>query len=54
MGIQELNNKLNAGIQFVIGRISNFTTITVGERVSYVAIALGIILMITGAVLVFI
>ncbi len=54
MNIQQINDKLNAGIQFIMGRVSNFTTITLGEQVSYVAIALGIVLMITGAVLVFV
>ena len=54
MGIQEINDRLNAGIQFVVGRLSNFTTITLGEQISYSAIAVGIILMITGAVLILI
>jgi len=54
MGLNEINQKINDGINFIIERLKNFSTITTGEQISYVSVFLGIILMIVGGVLLFI
>ncbi len=55
MGLQDqlnaFNEKINRFIAFIGGKLANFKNLSIGEQISYIAIGLGIILVLTGVVL---
>jgi hypothetical protein len=49
--IAVLNQKLARFSNFVVGKLKNFSHLSIGEQVSYPAIGLGILLILTSFVL---
>lgn len=49
--IDEFNLKINGFINFVSGKLKNFPDLSLGEQISYPAVGLGLILILTSIVL---
>jgi hypothetical protein len=46
-----LNQKMNDFSNFVVGKLQNFKTITLGEQISYVSVGTGFLLILISIVL---
>ena len=55
MGFQDtlnaFNEKINYFISFIGGKLKDFKNLSKGEQISYIAIGLGIIILLTGIIL---
>ncbi len=49
--LNAINQKINAFFNFIVNKLKNFKNLTLGEQISYPAIGLGLILILTSIVL---
>lgn len=51
MGMDQINQQLSDFSAFVGGKLKNYPSLSIGEKISYPAIGLGFILFLTSVVL---